>query len=185
MSGAGRPGAFCGLAPARRTGLRAGGGPGPGSISALSSVSGLGTKAASWLDLPRGMREKDRTGQAGGCAGVPCLLSTHLGAGMMRPLSSTLPCPRPAPRPASPGVSGWMQARQGQWETVGGALRERVWAETQEGREGGRRGPLALSRQCARAGPWLRAVHASGREGGEGALLLGVSQVSELLRGPP
>lgn len=76
-----------------------------------------------------------------------------------------------------------MQARQGQWGDSGrGLARKRVWAETQEeGREGGRRELLALSRQCAR-GPGLRAVHASdGR--GLSALLLGVSRVAGAAEG--
>lgn len=83
-------------------------------------------------------REKDRTGQAGQAGqgrrgvvwGCLCLLSTHLWATEMRPQSSTLPCPRTPGR--APGASGQMQARQGQWGTMGGALQERVWTETQE-----------------------------------------------------
>lgn len=48
--------------PARRTGLRAGGGGLVLSQPALGAVSGLGTKAASWLDLSRGTGER-RTGR--------------------------------------------------------------------------------------------------------------------------
>lgn len=76
-----------------------------------------------------------------------------------------------------------MQARQGQWETVGGALRERVWAETQEGREGGRRGapgPEQAVRPRA-LGSGL-SMHQD-RKGARGALLLGVSRVAGAAEG--
>lgn len=56
-------------------------------------------------------REKDGTGQAGGRVGVP-VSPEHPSMGH--------------------GASGQMQARQGQWGTMGGALQERVWTETQE-----------------------------------------------------
>lgn len=95
VSGAGRPGAslWPGPLPAgQASGLRW---ARPGSISALSSVSGLGTRLLLVGPAQGYRREKDRTGQAGGCAGCRCLLSTHLGAVEMRLLSSTLPCPGP------------------------------------------------------------------------------------------
>ena len=68
-----------------------------------------------------------------------------------------------------------MQARQGQWGTVGRALWERVWVETQEGRKGGRRGAPGRE-QAALMGLGLRAVHASGQEGGEGRSASGCLQ---------
>ena len=51
------PGPLCGLAPRPQDGPQ-GRRWGAGSIPTLGAVSGLGTKAASWLDLPRGTGER-------------------------------------------------------------------------------------------------------------------------------
>lgn len=111
-------------------------------------------------------REKDRTGQAGGRAGVPVSPEHPSGGrGDVAAVQHTTlpPAPRPAPRSEWPdagqagsvGDSGRGLVRAGVGRDPGGA----------RGRQAGSSWPRAGSEP---AGLGLRAVNASGREGGEG-----------------